>query len=347
MAKKRKIDEASLTPEELERREKQRKAREAALAKRAQVSARRAFPLDPVRASAPLPRPACRYLPAPVGPRGPFDLVPHSARPRAPEPAPPLLREAPHNRPTCHPHAQGEDYVASQKQRKKARSLDRLRKREEEAEAKRVAKGLKPRAEMRGDGHREKRGARSGAPDGPPRGRAGGDKGPQKDVQVVVIPLYWKKQEEGAQKRQVLTASRVASEHLRSRGYAAWVDMDEAAMPGARMRKWEEAGVKCRVEIGPRDVEADPLDPGCVVALVRGVGEVADKHKCKVGDATFFARVEEGAGRPKLAPREINLPTEVPEGRRARGGDAAGGGKPSFAGTRKTFGAEDEDDFGL
>lgn len=106
-------------------------------------------------------------------------------------------------------------------------------------------------------------------------GEAGG---PTKEVQVVIVPLYWKKEEN--QKRHVLTgahyseankgnlasgmrqglswhelmplkasvpplaASRVASEHLKSKGYAVWVDLDETAMPGQKFRKWEELGVK-------------------------------------------------------------------------------------------------------
>ena len=54
-------------------------------------------------------------------------------------------------------------------------------------------------------------------------------------------------------------------------------------MPGTKFRKWEEEGVRVRVEIGPKDVkDADRMT--CVVAIAKGVGEVADKATVGLGE---------------------------------------------------------------
>lgn len=58
--------------------------------------------------------------------------------------------------------------------------------------------------------------------------------------------------------------------------------------------------------------------------------------------------MKKGAGEPKLAPRDINLPTEEDFRRGERSGSKGGVGHVSDgAGRKMKCGAEDEDDFGL
>ena len=203
--------------------------------------------------------------------------------------------------------ADGKTYTAAQELKRKARSLTKLKSREREKEVEKErrlrAKGVTVTKDR--NGRLVKPGA---APAPGSLAKGDGKSAPAKDVQVVVLPLYFKKEAEGQQKRNVITASRVASEYLRAHGFAVWVDLDESLMPGHKFKKWEEQGVRVRVEIGPRDVEKSVAHAQCVVSIVTGVGTVADRETVEVGSEAFFARVEKGAGKPKLEPRTLNLP---------------------------------------
>lgn len=70
-------------------------------------------------------------------------------------------------------------------------------------------------------------------------------------VQVVVIPIVFKKQEE-----RVLEACKAFHAELVARGLRARLDLSDKKA-GRKFYEWEMKGVPLRVEIGPRDLEKD------------------------------------------------------------------------------------------
>jgi len=74
-------------------------------------------------------------------------------------------------------------------------------------------------------------------------------------IQVAVVPIYRKDEERVA----VLEAAGRITEELRGRGLAVRLDDRDGLKPGAKYYEWERKGVPVRVEIGPRDIEAEAV----------------------------------------------------------------------------------------
>jgi len=83
-------------------------------------------------------------------------------------------------------------------------------------------------------------------------------------VQVVIIPIYRNDDERGA----VLVAADKAKAALAGNGIRVRIDDRDQHRPGFKFSEWELKGVPIRLEIGPRDVEADQ-----VIAVDRLTGE--------------------------------------------------------------------------
>jgi prolyl-tRNA synthetase len=88
-------------------------------------------------------------------------------------------------------------------------------------------------------------------------------------IHVAIVPI-WK---DPAEKMRVLeTATRVASQ-LRDDGLSVKLDDRDDLRPGAKYFEWERKGVPLRLEIGPRDVEAQ-----CAMSKLR-VSDVDEKGR--------------------------------------------------------------------
>ena len=83
-------------------------------------------------------------------------------------------------------------------------------------------------------------------------------------VQVVIVPIYRSDDERGG----VLVAADKAKAALSGNGIRVKIDDRDQHRPGFKFSEWELKGVPIRIEIGPRDVEADQ-----VVAVDRVSGE--------------------------------------------------------------------------
>eukprot|EP00928_Gymnodinium_smaydae_P072787 TRINITY_DN56085_c0_g1_i1.p1 TRINITY_DN56085_c0_g1~~TRINITY_DN56085_c0_g1_i1.p1 ORF type:complete len:294 (+),score=94.92 TRINITY_DN56085_c0_g1_i1:129-1010(+) len=92
---------------------------------------------------------------------------------------------------------------------------------------------------------------------------------------VVVIPCGYKGQQDAFQRAHDLAAK--IKERLASRKIDTWIDQRTTMLPGDKFKFWEEAGVRLRVEIGPKDVSVEP--PTCTVSLAGKVGTVATRQK--------------------------------------------------------------------
>ncbi|WP_292517391.1 proline--tRNA ligase [Methanoculleus sp.] len=77
-------------------------------------------------------------------------------------------------------------------------------------------------------------------------------------VEVVIVPIIV-----GKRRDEVLTAASALKEDLQNAGFAVRLD-DRDMRPGAKYYHWEMRGVPLRVEIGPRDIDANT-----VVAVTR------------------------------------------------------------------------------
>ncbi|MGH9748361.1 MAG: proline--tRNA ligase [Candidatus Polarisedimenticolia bacterium] len=71
-------------------------------------------------------------------------------------------------------------------------------------------------------------------------------------VQAVIVPI-WKTDEE---KSRIGEAARLAAEELRA-VFRVHVDLRDEVSPGWKFNDWELKGVPLRLEIGPRDLQAD------------------------------------------------------------------------------------------
>lgn len=81
-------------------------------------------------------------------------------------------------------------------------------------------------------------------------------------VQVVIIPVLFKKDSE-----KVMKECQKIADHLRREGIRVETDASDLR-PGAKYYKWEMKGVALRIEIGPRDLENES-----VVLVRRDTGE--------------------------------------------------------------------------
>jgi len=69
-------------------------------------------------------------------------------------------------------------------------------------------------------------------------------------IQVVIVPIYYKGQEE-----YVISHCRKVAEYLRSRGFTVALDDRTDKTPGWKFYYWEMRGIPLRLEVGPRDIE--------------------------------------------------------------------------------------------
>jgi prolyl-tRNA synthetase len=74
-------------------------------------------------------------------------------------------------------------------------------------------------------------------------------------VQVVIVPIYRSDDERGG----VLVAADKAKAALSGNGIRVRIDDRDQHRPGFKFSEWELKGVPIRIEIGPRDVEADQV----------------------------------------------------------------------------------------
>ncbi|MCA9000974.1 MAG: proline--tRNA ligase, partial [Planctomycetes bacterium] len=74
-------------------------------------------------------------------------------------------------------------------------------------------------------------------------------------IHVAIVPIYRKDDERAA---VLEAANRIAGE-LREDGLVVEVDDREGVKPGAKYYHWEQRGVPIRLEIGPRDLEAQSV----------------------------------------------------------------------------------------
>ena len=72
-------------------------------------------------------------------------------------------------------------------------------------------------------------------------------------IQVVVVPIIV-----GKRRDEVLSAAGELKEELSAAGFIVKVD-DRDMRPGAKYYHWEMRGVPLRIEIGPRDIDANTV----------------------------------------------------------------------------------------
>ncbi len=73
-------------------------------------------------------------------------------------------------------------------------------------------------------------------------------------VQIVVVPIVFKDSRE-----KVIEKAKEIVKKLKSKNYSVELDDREGYTPGWKFNEWELKGVPLRIEIGPRDVEAEQL----------------------------------------------------------------------------------------
>ena len=89
--------------------------------------------------------------------------------------------------------------------------------------------------------------------------------------QVVIIPIYRKEEE----KEAVLAKAEELQQELHESGFRVKIDASDDR-PGSKFFKWEQRGVPVRLELGPRDVEAN------TVMLAKRVREEDEERKAAV-----------------------------------------------------------------
>mmetsp|Transcript_10742 Transcript_10742/g.27248 ORF Transcript_10742/g.27248 Transcript_10742/m.27248 type:complete len:285 (+) Transcript_10742:158-1012(+) len=134
------------------------------------------------------------------------------------------------------------------------------------------------------------------------------------DIEVIVIPLFWKQREE---ERQAITdAALEVRKLLGAARVPSFVDFSNKLNPGQKYRYWEERGVKLRVELGPKDLEAN----SCVLAVCTKPGEVAQKSSVGFWEE-LLAAVGTALGRSlrlqdsSYEPQPFAKPAEAPKGK--------------------------------
>ena len=115
-------------------------------------------------------------------------------------------------------------------------------------------------------------------------------------IQAVIVPIYRSDDERA---RVLAVCGRIAEE-LRSAGARTRLDDREEHRPGYKFAEWELRGVPVRLEIGPRDLDADAVtivrrDDGTRqtvavgAATARITGLLQEIQRALLDDATSFA----------------------------------------------------------
>ncbi|HLG24569.1 MAG TPA: proline--tRNA ligase, partial [Candidatus Nanoarchaeia archaeon] len=73
-------------------------------------------------------------------------------------------------------------------------------------------------------------------------------------IQAVVVPIVFKGKSEN-----IIESAREAVKRLKDKNYSVELDDRDGYTPGWKFNEWEMKGIPLRIEIGPRDVEAEQL----------------------------------------------------------------------------------------
>jgi len=73
-------------------------------------------------------------------------------------------------------------------------------------------------------------------------------------TQIVIVPIVFKENKEA-----VIAKAKDIVKKLKSKNYSVHLDERESYTPGWKFNEWELKGVPLRIEIGPKEVEADQL----------------------------------------------------------------------------------------
>ncbi|MCK9276564.1 MAG: proline--tRNA ligase [Methanoculleus sp.] len=115
-------------------------------------------------------------------------------------------------------------------------------------------------------------------------------------IEVVIVPIIV-----GKRRDEVLTAAAALEEDLRNAGFVVKLDGRDMR-PGAKYYHWEMRGVPLRIEIGPRDIDANT-----VVAVTRSGQKITlDRRGVVEGVFSVLAEFREGisqAARQAMADR--------------------------------------------
>jgi prolyl-tRNA synthetase len=115
-------------------------------------------------------------------------------------------------------------------------------------------------------------------------------------IQVVIVPIIV-----GKRREEVLSAAAALEGDLRNAGFIVKLDARDMR-PGAKYYHWEMRGVPLRIEIGPRDIDANT-----VVAVTRtGKKHTIDRRGVVEGIITILASLEKDirdAARQRMADR--------------------------------------------
>lgn len=107
------------------------------------------------------------------------------------------------------------------------------------------------------------------------QGRKGKSPSRPKGPDVVIIPILWRERPREA--RSILTECERLKTGVHLAGLKCEVDSSNEDMPGTKFRRWEQRGVRVRIECGPKDL----LEGMCTVAVTRVRGELAEKTRVK------------------------------------------------------------------
>lgn len=151
-------------------------------------------------------------------------------------------------------------------------------------------------------------------------------------TQVVVIPVFWKQKK--AEQAAVFRKVEQAVEQLREAGAYCVSDTTNELMPGEKFKQWEERGVPLRVEIGPREAEAN----SAVLAVAKGAGEVADRGTVLMGRNLQQAVVS------KIQELGLELKPRGPRPPKREAGAAAAAASGAEAGAPQEINAAAEDE---
>jgi len=89
---------------------------------------------------------------------------------------------------------------------------------------------------------------------------------------IVVIPICWRGRHDHL---KIVNAAQEVKDLLTQQGLDAWLDTRRQYTPGQKFAYWEHLGLKCRIEIGPEDLENMQCkvckhgDPGDYQAVVK------------------------------------------------------------------------------
>jgi prolyl-tRNA synthetase len=84
-------------------------------------------------------------------------------------------------------------------------------------------------------------------------------------TQIVIVPIIFKENKDG-----IIAKAKEIAKKLKAKNYSVEIDDRDGYTPGWKFNEWELKGIPLRIEIGPKDLEADQL-----VLVRRDTGEKA------------------------------------------------------------------------